>query len=163
MANGSMWDHISSRTVAFITTATARHSHWHGLHTLTAAPQLTQAFHSLSDGKTSTSFGVSNDNKWQWLMWQTYAPSQLAWSEGWQPSGGKSAFWIWIWINNRQNLRWSITWIERTLAMTTHDDSTINTGICTIGSRPSDYYFRSVCLFVCAEFFQPSLIRFGSN
>jgi len=22
-----------------------------------------------------------------------------------------------------------------------------------IGSRPSDHYFRSVCLFVCAEFF----------
>ena len=37
----------------------------------------------------------------------------------------------------------------------------------TIGSRPSDHYFRSVCLsvclFVCAEFFQPSSIRFGSN
>jgi len=35
------------------------------------------------------------------------------------------------------------------------------------GSRPSDHYFRSdclfVCLFVCAEFFQPSSIRFGSN
>jgi len=25
-----------------------------------------------------------------------------------------------------------------------------------IGSRPSGHYFRSVCLFVCAEFFQPS-------
>ena len=23
----------------------------------------------------------------------------------------------------------------------------------SIGSRPSDHYFRSVCLFVCAEFF----------
>jgi len=36
-----------------------------------------------------------------------------------------------------------------------------------IGSRPSEHYFRSVCLFVClfvcAEFFQPSSIRFGSN
>ena len=35
------------------------------------------------------------------------------------------------------------------------------------GSRPSDHYFHSVCLFVClfvcAEFFQPSSIRFGSN
>jgi len=32
------------------------------------------------------------------------------------------------------------------------------------GSRPSDHYFRSVCLSVCAEFFfQPSSIRFGSN
>jgi len=28
------------------------------------------------------------------------------------------------------------------------------TSVCaTIGSRPSDHYFRSVCLFVCAEFF----------
>jgi len=25
--------------------------------------------------------------------------------------------------------------------------------ITVIGSRPSDHYFRSVCLFVCAEFF----------
>ena len=40
-----------------------------------------------------------------------------------------------------------------------------------IGSRPSDHYFRSVCLsvalfvclFACAEFFQPFLIRFRSN
>jgi len=35
--------------------------------------------------------------------------------------------------------------------------------LCGFGSRPSDHYFRSVCLFVCAEFFQPSSIRFGSN
>jgi len=39
-----------------------------------------------------------------------------------------------------------------------------------IGSRPSDHYFRSVCLSVCLfvclfaqSFFQPSLIRFRSN
>ena len=33
-----------------------------------------------------------------------------------------------------------------------------------IGSRPSDHYFRSVCLFVClCSFSQPSLIRFRSN
>jgi len=35
-----------------------------------------------------------------------------------------------------------------------------------IGSRPSDHYFRSVCLFVCLfvqSFSQPSLIRFRSN
>ena len=35
-----------------------------------------------------------------------------------------------------------------------------------IGSRPSDHYFRSVCLFVCLfvqSFSQPSSIRFGSN
>jgi len=25
--------------------------------------------------------------------------------------------------------------------------------VVVIGSRPSDHYFRSVCLFVCAEFF----------
>ena len=34
------------------------------------------------------------------------------------------------------------------------------------GSRPSDHYFRSVCLFVCLfvqSFSQPSLIRFRSN
>jgi len=38
------------------------------------------------------------------------------------------------------------------------------------GSRPSDHYFRSVCLFVCLfvcsfvqSFSQPSSIRFGSN
>jgi len=41
------------------------------------------------------------------------------------------------------------------------------TMITLIGSRPSDHYFRSVCLsvcwFVCAEFSQPSLIRFQSN
>ena len=38
--------------------------------------------------------------------------------------------------------------------------------ICVIGSRPSDHYFRSVCLFVCLfvqNFSQPSLIRFPSN
>ena len=37
--------------------------------------------------------------------------------------------------------------------------------IC-VGSRPSDHYFRSVCLFVCLfvqSFSQPSSIRFGSN
>ena len=36
----------------------------------------------------------------------------------------------------------------------------------TIGSWPSDHYFRSVCLFVCLFmqcFSQPSLIRFRSN
>jgi len=43
-----------------------------------------------------------------------------------------------------------------------------------IGLRPSDHYFRSVCLFVCLSvclsaclfvqsFSQPSLIRFRSN
>ena len=35
-----------------------------------------------------------------------------------------------------------------------------------VGSRPSDHYFRSVCLFVCLfvqSFSQPSSIRFGSN
>ena len=35
-----------------------------------------------------------------------------------------------------------------------------------IGSRPSDHYFRSVCLFVCLFvqiLSQPSLIRFRSN
>jgi len=35
-----------------------------------------------------------------------------------------------------------------------------------IGSRPSDHYFRSVCLSVCLfvqSFSQPSLIRFRSN
>jgi len=39
-----------------------------------------------------------------------------------------------------------------------------------IGSRPSDHYFCSVCLFVCVfvclfvqSFSQPSSIRFGSN
>ena len=34
-----------------------------------------------------------------------------------------------------------------------------------IGSRPSDYYFCSVCLFVCAEFFSavydPISIKLG--
>jgi len=34
-----------------------------------------------------------------------------------------------------------------------------------IGSRPGDHYFRSVCLFVCAEFFSavfdPISIKFG--
>jgi len=37
---------------------------------------------------------------------------------------------------------------------------------CFFGSRPSDHYFRSVCLFVCLfvqSFCQPSLIRFRSN
>jgi len=36
----------------------------------------------------------------------------------------------------------------------------------SIGSRPSDHYFRSVCWFVCLfeqSFSQPSLIRFRSN
>ena len=36
----------------------------------------------------------------------------------------------------------------------------------TVGSRPSDHYFRSVCLSVCffvQSFSQPSLIRFRSN
>jgi len=28
-----------------------------------------------------------------------------------------------------------------------------NRSVDLIGSRPSDHYFRSVCLFVCAEFF----------
>jgi len=35
-----------------------------------------------------------------------------------------------------------------------------------VGSRPSDHYFRSVCLSVCLfvqSFSQPSLIRFRSN
>jgi len=39
-----------------------------------------------------------------------------------------------------------------------------------VGSRPSDHYFRSVCMFVCPSvclfvqsFSQPSSIRFGSN
>ena len=36
---------------------------------------------------------------------------------------------------------------------------------CTFGSRPSDHYFRSVCLFVCAEFFSavfdPISIKLG--
>jgi len=43
-----------------------------------------------------------------------------------------------------------------------HENSTIN----IIGSRPSDHYFRSVCLFVCLfvqSFSLPSLIRFRSN
>jgi len=35
-----------------------------------------------------------------------------------------------------------------------------------VGSRPSDHYFRSVCLFVCAEFFSavfdPISIKLGS-
>jgi len=35
----------------------------------------------------------------------------------------------------------------------------------TVGSRPSDYYFRSVCLSVCAEFFSavfdPISIKLG--
>ena len=40
--------------------------------------------------------------------------------------------------------------------------------VTTFGSRPSDHYFRtvclSVCLFVClCSFSQPSLIRFRSN
>ena len=42
--------------------------------------------------------------------------------------------------------------------------------VCFIGSRPSDHYFRSVCLFVCLSvclfvqsFSQPSFIQFGSN
>jgi len=34
-----------------------------------------------------------------------------------------------------------------------------------IGSRPSDHYFRSVCLFVCADFFSavfdPIWIKLG--
>ena len=37
---------------------------------------------------------------------------------------------------------------------------------CVFGSRPSDHYFRSVCLFVCLfvqSFSQPSSIRFRSN
>ena len=40
----------------------------------------------------------------------------------------------------------------------------------SIGSRPSDHYFRSVCLSVCLfvclfvqSFSQPSSIQFGSN
>ena len=36
----------------------------------------------------------------------------------------------------------------------------------SVGSRPSDHYFRSVCLSVCLfvqSFSQPSLIRFRSN
>ena len=48
--------------------------------------------------------------------------------------------------------------------------ATITLGIgphsSSIGSRPSDHYFRSVCLFVCLfvqSFSQPSLIRFRSN
>jgi len=35
-----------------------------------------------------------------------------------------------------------------------------------VGSRPSDHYFRSVCLFVCLfvqSYSQPTLIRFRSN
>jgi len=39
-------------------------------------------------------------------------------------------------------------------------------GQITIGSRPSDHYFRSVCWFVCLfvqSFSQRSLIRFRSN
>jgi len=36
---------------------------------------------------------------------------------------------------------------------------------CNVGSRPSDHYFRSVCLFVCAEFFSavfdPISIKLG--
>jgi len=38
--------------------------------------------------------------------------------------------------------------------------------VVTVGSRPSDPYFRSVCLSVCLfvqSFSQPSLIRFRSN
>jgi len=35
----------------------------------------------------------------------------------------------------------------------------------TFGARPSDHYFRSVCLFVCAEFFSavfdPVSIKLG--
>jgi len=39
------------------------------------------------------------------------------------------------------------------------------TGVTSIGSRPSDHYFRSVCLFACAEFFSavfdPIWIKLG--
>jgi len=38
--------------------------------------------------------------------------------------------------------------------------------LTVFGSRPSDHYFRSVCLFVCLfvqSFSQPFLIRFRSN
>jgi len=50
------------------------------------------------------------------------------------------------------------------LILILYDELYINRG--SFGSRPSDHYFRSVCLFVCLfvqSFSQPPLIRFGSN
>ena len=60
------------------------------------------AFHPLWDGKTSISFGLSNNNKWRWWMRmvaaiyrRTHSPSRLAWSEGWRPPGAQYAFIKW--------------------------------------------------------------------
>jgi len=58
-------------------------------------------------------------------------------------------------------------WIE---LMPIHQPSVVITAHFVFGSRPSDHYFRSVCLSVCLfvclfvqSFSQPFSIRFGSN
>ena len=44
---------------------------------------------------------LSNINKWHWWVWmiaaywQTYKPSQMAWFQGWWPSGAQSTFIKW--------------------------------------------------------------------
>ena len=48
---------------------------------------------------------------------RTHSPSRLAWSEGWRPPGAQSTF---------------IRWTGWTLAMTGHDDSTINIDMAII-------------------------------
>ena len=49
------------------------------------------------------------------------------------------------------------------IAKALHERTTLRGNV---GSRPSDHYFRSICLSVCLfvqSFSQPSLIRFRSN
>ena len=118
----------------FIMTATAMHSHGHGLRTILAVPRPSNLCGTV---KWVLAFGLSNNNKWRWWMWmlsaiyrQTHSPSRLVWYDDWWAPAFS--------LHSSNELGELSQWLR-------YDDSTIN----IIGSRPSDHYFRSVCLFVC--------------
>ena len=72
----------------------------------------------------------------------------------------------------RRVLAWWLHWTQRWVYPTDRwyaysQFNNVIRNLCTnFGSRPSDHYFRSVCLSVCLfvqSFSQPSLIRFRWN
>ena len=91
---------ISLQAAMLITTATAIYSLWHGLHTLTAVPRLTQPSTCRGTVKWPSTFGLSNNNKWRWrtcmvAAYQWTHRTGLAWFEGWQPPDTQSALFKW--------------------------------------------------------------------
>jgi len=81
-----------------------------------------------------------------------------------QPGNGEGLFWF------RRFINLSLTYLD-TYPHTYSPDphGALYLASCPspyyFGSRPSDHYFRSVCLFVCAEFFSavfdPIWIKLG--